>query len=88
MLNYGEITCNPERVSNIKTFINKYKWKGIHYPSEIEDWKRFEKYSQTIALIILYTKEREICPAYVSKINSDCEKQIILLIIPNIEKEG
>ena len=29
----------------------------------------------------------EICPAYVSKINWDCEKQIILLMIPNEEKE-
>ena len=26
-----------ERVSNNKTFINKYKWKGINYSSEIED---------------------------------------------------
>ena len=30
----------------------------------------------------------EICPAHVSKINSDCEKQIILLMILNEEKEG
>ena len=26
-LNYEEIKWNPERVSNIKQFINKYKWK-------------------------------------------------------------
>ena len=26
----------------------------------------------------------EILPAYISKINSSCEKQIILLMIPNI----
>ena len=42
----------------------------------------------TIALNIFYTKEKEICPAYTSKINSNCEKQIILLMIPNKEKEG
>ena len=28
----------------------------------------------------------EICPAYISKVNSDYEKQIILLTIPNKEK--
>ena len=28
------------------------------------------------------------CPAYVSKINSNCEKQIVLLMIPNEEKKG
>ena len=27
-----EIESHPERVSNIKTFINKYNWKGINYP--------------------------------------------------------
>ena len=30
-LNYGEIGSHPERVSNIKPFINKYNWKGINY---------------------------------------------------------
>ena len=28
------------------------------------------------------------CPGYFSKINSNCEKQIILLMIPNKEREG
>ena len=28
----------------------------------------------TIALNILYIKEKEICPPYISKINSNCEK--------------
>ena len=42
-LNYGEIESHPERVSNIKPFINEYKWKGINYPSKIDDWKAFEK---------------------------------------------
>ena len=30
----------------------------------------------------------EICPAYISKINLNCEKQIIPLMISNNEKEG
>ena len=33
----------------------------------------------------MYTKEKEICPAYISKINSNCEKK--LLMIPNEEEE-
>ena len=37
---------------------------------------------------MFYTiKKPEICPASISKINSDCEKQIIILMIPNKEKE-
>ena len=43
---------------------------------------------KTIVLDILQIKEKEICPDYISKINSNCEKQIILLKIPNEEKEG
>ena len=60
---------NPERVSNIKPFINKYNWKGISYPSKTDDWKTSEKINPTIALNILYAKVKEICPAYISKIN-------------------
>ena len=36
----------------------------------------------------MYTKEKEIYRAYISKINSNIEKQIILLMIPNEKKEG
>ena len=32
--------------------------------------------------------KKKICPAYISKINSNFEKQIIRLMIPNKEKEG
>ena len=46
------------------------------------------KKTPTIALNVLYIKGKEICPAFISKINSNWEKQIILLMIPNEEKEG
>ena len=42
-LNYEEIESHPERVWSIKTFINKYNWEEINYPSKIDDWKTFEK---------------------------------------------
>ena len=55
---------------------------------KIDDWKTLEKNNPTIALNILYIREKEICLAYISKINSNCEKLIILLMIPNEEEEG
>ena len=73
-LNYREIESHFERVSNVKPFINKYNWKGINYPSKIDDWKIFEKNNQTIALNILYTKEKDILSAYISKHNSTRKK--------------
>ena len=52
-LNYEEFKWNPGRASNIKPFINKYKWKGISYPSKIDDWKTFAKDNPTIALNLI-----------------------------------
>ena len=48
----------------------------------------FEKNNPTIALNVFYIKEMEKCSAYISKISSNCEQQIILLMISNKEKEG
>ena len=50
--------------------------------------KRLRKIIRKIALKILYIKEKEILPAYFSKHKSTREKQIILLMITNEEKEG
>ena len=88
--NYEEIKWDPESVySNIKPFINKYKYS---YPSKRYDWKTFEKNNPTIALNISHIRERETSPAsspaYKSKFNSNCEKQTVILMIPNEEKEG
>ena len=44
----------------------------------------FEKNYPTVALNILYIKEKEICPVHISKINLNCEKQVI----PNEDIEG
>ena len=66
--------------------INKYNWEGINFSSEKDDWEKFEKNNVTIALNVLYTKKESMYPAYVSKHNSNREKQAILLMISNGEK--
>ena len=30
-LNYEEIKKDPQRITKIKPFINKYNWEGINY---------------------------------------------------------
>ena len=57
-MHYEEIESHPERFSNIKPFINKYKSKGINSLSKIDEQKMFEKSNRTIALNILYIKEK------------------------------
>ena len=85
VLSHEEIGKNLERITKVKCFINKYNWEGINFPSEKDDSKKFEKNNVTIALNILYTKKETKYPDYASKHNSNREKQVILLMIPNRE---
>ena len=50
---------NPERITKLKYFVNKYNWKGINYPLEKDDWKTFGKINQKIALNALYAKKEK-----------------------------
>ena len=50
--------------------------------------KTIEKNNLTVALNILYTKEKEIFPAFISNHNLIREKQIIFLMIPNEENSA
>ena len=73
------IHCNSRikslRNSEIKSFIDKYNWEGINYPSEKDDWKKFEKNNLRIALNVLYAKNGKMYPAYVSKHDSNRESK-------------
>ena len=60
VLNHEERGKNPERITKVKPFINKYNWEGINFPSEKDDWKNFEKNNVTIALNVLYAKKEKI----------------------------
>ena len=41
------------------SFINKYNWKEINFPSEKDNWKKLEKNDVLIALNVLYTKKEK-----------------------------
>ena len=87
-LNHQNIKKCPERISNIKLFINQYNWEGIDFPAGIKDWKKFERNNKTIALNILLVphKGKTINLAYKSKYNRKRENQVVLLIITNGEQ--
>ena len=79
-LNYKNIENHPERIPNIKPFIDKYNWKDInffaHQNSQEEseksknimmiDYGKFEQNNETIALKTLYVphNKNEIGVAY------------------------
>ena len=53
----------------------------INFPSEKGYWKKFKKKNVTIALNVSYSKKEKTYSAYVTKYDSNREKQVILLII-------
>ena len=48
--------------------------------------KYLRKNNVAIVLNVLYSKKEKIYHTYISKHNSNCEKQVIFLMIPNGEK--
>ena len=59
MLTYEEKGEHAERITKVKYFINRYKWEGINFPSEKDNWKKFEKTKVAIALNVLYAKKEK-----------------------------
>ena len=74
-MNHERIAKYPEIIEKTKSFIDRYNLEGINYLSEKkDDWKRLEKNNPKIALNVLYVKKMNVCPTYISKHNSNCEK--------------
>ena len=48
-LNHEKVKKDPQRITKIKLFINKYNWEEINFPTEKNDWKKSEKNTVTIA---------------------------------------
>ena len=42
MSNHQTIETQPERISKLKPYINKYNWEGIEFPAGAKNWKKFE----------------------------------------------
>ena len=86
-LNLDKIKKDPQRVSKIKPFIEKYNWEDINFPSTSKDWKIFEC-NNKVALNILYVpyNTKKINIAYKSKNNLTQKSQIILLMISDGQK--
>ena len=75
-LNYQTIKANPERISKLKPYINKYNWEGIDFPVGPKDWIKFERNNKTIAINILFIPHntKTIRFAYRSEHNNKLKK--------------
>ena len=73
----------------------KYNWDEIKFTSKIDGCRSLRKIAKQLFMMFYTPKNSqynvntiEICLNYNSKINSNCEEQIILLMIPNEKKES
>ena len=57
--NFNEISKNPQRVSNLRKFIDNYDWFGLEFPVSIKDIREFEV-NNNISVNVLATEGREI----------------------------
>ena len=53
-LNHEEIKKDLERMRKIKSFMEKYNWQEIIFPSEKDDWKKIEENNLIFAVNVLY----------------------------------
>ena len=82
-LDYQIIKTHPERISKLKPYINQYNWKDIKFPSDKEDWRKFEQNDKEIALNVLFVphNKKKIELAYTSKYNYKRKKTSYSLMI-------
>ena len=75
-LNYQNIEKDPQRISKLKPYINKYNWEWISSPAEPKDWKKLERNNKTIALNTLFIKHNTetISVTYSSEYNHKRKK--------------
>ena len=55
-LNYEKVKKDPQRITKIKALIDKYNLEGIHYPSEKDDWIKFEKNCRLLLMFCILKK--------------------------------
>ena len=58
-LNCEEIKRDPQRITKIKRFINKYNSEGINIPSEKDDWEKNVKSNVKIPVNVLHAKKKK-----------------------------
>ena len=55
-LDYQRIKKDLQEISKLNRYINQCNWKYIKFPSDQEDWKKFEQNNKEIVLnIFIYT---------------------------------
>ena len=81
-LNYQNIERDPQIISKIKPYIDKYDWKGIEFPGGQKTGKNLNKIIRIVLNVLFVPHNTEtIRVAYRSEYNNKRERQVNLLMI-------
>ena len=90
-LYHEQLGRNYCRISKIKQNIDNFNWQNINIPPQEQDYQSFEINNKSIALNVLQLPNNEhdkkISHLYKSEFNKTREKQVILLILTDDEKQ-
>ena len=86
---YHQQIKNFFRTRKIKPFVNNLNWNNISFSPQQQDYKTFEINNKPIALNILCipNNTEKISHVYKSEFNKTIEKQVILLLITDGQKQ-
>ena len=80
-LHHEEIGLNPERISKLEAYVDRYNWEGMKFPVALNKIGKFEKKNPDIAINVLSTDKNSIYIARRSKFNRLRSKQVNLLMV-------
>ena len=78
-LNHKEIGSNPQRISKLKKYVNKYNWEGLEFPLAIKDIDKFEKNNPDICASVFGYKNSGFYTIKRSK-HYGREKRVLLFL--------
>lgn len=87
-LHHEEIEKASQRITRLIPYIDNYNWNDIDFPPQQNDCKKFDRNKKDIALNIssASSTEKKINLIRKSEYNNTRKKQVILLMITDIQK--
>ncbi|XP_057308440.1 uncharacterized protein LOC130646281 [Hydractinia symbiolongicarpus] len=85
-LHHEDIAKDPQRISKLRPYIDRYNWQGIEFPTSIKDINKFERNNPDIAVNVLYVTGRSFNILRRSTFNERKRQQANLLLLTDEKK--
>ncbi|XP_057310212.1 uncharacterized protein LOC130648190 [Hydractinia symbiolongicarpus] len=86
-MHHGEIANNPQRISNLRPFVDQYNWEGFEFTVALNKIGKFEEQNPECAVNMLFVSDKTIYIGHRSEYNIKRDKQANLLMITDGESK-